>query len=522
MIPLLFFISTLLYSGPGHDHTNPTPKPPSVNPSSGGGSGSNSKINEKFNVTLPEDEGYDDDVPPDAPVARGCAGLVGPLNSFARGESYNYGAMVSYLTSSDCATSYRDVGIEAAKKGVNFSTRPDFRLDNLASGLLSGDAPSAQRSEDSLLAALPNFLRNSNLSTKELLPLVGQTALISRKGGRQALAYLIERELDWTAESMLRDSEGKNALAISLAERLEKLGLTENEIGKAVAARIQDKVEEQLTEALKRMLIGLEAAAKQKPTLVPALELAGNAVQEASGNTASGLTQDGMKRLLETLLVVLTVSLEEREVSALFMSDLNDAIEKIGQGKKLPTGTLNKIWEKALAILGKTNSQTALAKWVSFGITPELLYLDNKRVALLSAANNYSEIAAKIQQHALKQAVAPKLIDRKRKTASSAKDLATLWAPSFIELNPENWNPFLFKKYGEEGQFSNEQIESFYPKKVLMLTQKLGWNSNGNPPNLQEMANQVAESFTLGWELTQVYIPVVNNWVAEFEKNETE
>jgi len=129
-----------------------------------------------------------------------CLGGAG-LASFANGEAFDLGGMVSYLAEPGCKDRQGKISREAISFGVRFIDEP-FRLKQLASNYNPNSVQSSESVNQSLLRTLPVILKDHPVSNDSILPVLGQVAVLSPAAGRKLLGEMIRNELISSAPLM--------------------------------------------------------------------------------------------------------------------------------------------------------------------------------------------------------------------------------------------------------------------------------------------------------------------------------
>lgn len=127
------------------------------------------------------------------------------LADFANGERYDYASMVTFLTTPECGAVAPTVSQMAIANGVQFRDKSPFKLDSYAKNLPKNSLESSKKLDLALKEMIPPLMHQNPLSTTEMLPLLGQLALLSPSGARFTLAKVIEQEL-YAGDGLLQSS----------------------------------------------------------------------------------------------------------------------------------------------------------------------------------------------------------------------------------------------------------------------------------------------------------------------------
>ena len=108
-------------------------------------------------------------------------------------------------------------------------------------------------------------LRNYSLSNSEILPVLGQLALLSPKAARSTLSYLITQELmsqEFAQKKGLR--EGTNlAPAVDILSTLKNFGADEPLIVAELSRNVEEMAINSQSDSLGKVLAGLALAARE-------------------------------------------------------------------------------------------------------------------------------------------------------------------------------------------------------------------------------------------------------------------
>src|SRR5262249_4686408 len=140
------------------------------------------------------------------------------------------------------------------------------------------DFESGKRIDMQLTQAVPNILRQNAMSTNELMPILGQLAILSPQAARTTLANLITQEL-YAGDQMilLAGRRGGDAAAQDLARTLLRLGANESLIASELAENVEDMALLAQADSLGRVFRAMAAAAAVESSLVPTFNLTAGA-----------------------------------------------------------------------------------------------------------------------------------------------------------------------------------------------------------------------------------------------------
>jgi hypothetical protein len=502
-----------------HDaRPNPTSPPPPVAPPSSAPSAEPTR--------RPRNEG-----PPHAAgIPRefddGCRVSPQRLADFANGESYDFNNLVNYLTAPACIANARQISRAAINSGVSFSSVAPYRLDNFAKGS-HVDLESSTRLESSLARTIPNLLRENPLGPNELLPIMGQLALLSPKAARAALTNLIQQEVfAGDQRILLEDSKGKLTASAELARTLVRLGAAESLIASDIASSVEEMTVLRRSDSLARFLRGLGAAANVEASLVPTFNLSAGAVSRAVRKSQGYLQSQDREDLMFAVFIAVRAAMAGSGALEPGAAELNEALGTLIRGTPLVVTSLRKLWKDVTRVLAQSGSQTALADAVAASLTPNLVYLNpTDRDLLLAAARNYAQISSSIQVRFLQAwfrlsnrlrdgNLEPRVYNRMRR-----KYFEPIVA-AILELDPSLVDAVWLREALAGGLIQDDDIEKRFPRFVLAYldrrekASKVALADAGLEPTLSSMA----ESFAVVWTLSNVHIPALMRWVKKYEQ----
>lgn len=507
----------LLAAGDDHDH------PPGGKPSTGAPEAKPPTTSQPPLADRARDNA------PDSPASRGyegCPASPNALGSFANGEGYDFPALLGYFTNPACQPVQRQVAAAAIQGGVNFSAAPPFRLDIYKGAVLKNDLESARRTEMLLARTMPEVLRQNPLGSTELLPILGQLALLSPKAGKSALATLIEQEL-YAGDQMLRAGGARSAEAVAsdLARTLVRLGAAESGIAAEVAESIEEKALLTQADSLGKIFRALGAAATVEASLVPTFNLTAGALNRGVQRGKDILVPSDRNAMTSTVFNAIQVALAGNEAFEAGATELNDAMSALMRGSSLQLSSLKKLWKQVVRALAGSTSQTALAQAVALSLTPQLIFLMPEDMSrLLQAARNYPEIAGSIQTNFLLawSKMWTDLHDNRIRVRTFNKMKDKYFEPlvvEILELDPYLIDTYWLKEVYRRGLVQDGEVEKRFPRLVLAhLERRDKAGRASGEPGLEPTLSTMAENFAVLWALSNVHVPALMRWVRKYDQ----
>ncbi len=511
-------------AGEGDDHDHDHDKP--AGPAQGGPQGGPSQKRIRQNPGASLGDGG-----PARSFEDGCSVSPQGLADFANGERYDYGNLVTFLTSSGCAPVARQVSMAAISYGVSFSDKGSFRLEAFSRSFPKADLESARQQERTLANTIPAILRSSTLSSSELLPIVGQLAILSPAAGRSALANVMQKELSAADRRMQEDGlKARDGIALDIAKTMVKLGAGEG----VMAAKLADELEEQAVmaqaDSLTRSFRALAAAANVEASLIPTFNLAAGALTRGVQRGQKIYTEEDRAQLMATLFAAVKASLTNTGALENGAAQLNEGLATLLSGKALTSTRLRAFWKQAVKILTLSPSQTALAEAVAFSITPQVVFLSAvDKEPLLQAAQTYPEIAESLQRNFLlawkkiARDFTSRRFDRKYFVRMRDRYLEPM-VNELLDLDPMLVNQEWLATVVRFEMVDDAQIEKRFPRLVLNELDRrekagrLTLAQSGPEPVVESMA----ENLAVVWTLSSIELPALFKWVKKYEEKEEE
>jgi len=445
------------------------------------------------------------------------------LANFANGESYDYNNLVTYLSNPNCVAVSPQISSAAIKYGINFSKIAPYQLESYSKNALK-DALGSQDSFYQVFGKkLPSLLRSNPLSSKELLPLVGQLSVLSIPAGRTGLVELMTQETIQAADKM--NLGNQEEVAALLARTLVRLGANESNLVGELARNVEESAVLSQADSLAKFFKGLGQAAGSDSSLVPAFNLSASAltrgVQRGSKLYDAKQLQAMQKAVFEAVKTALGSSSLDPGAN-----DLNEGLYALLQGKSLNDSSLRAFWRDIAKLLSRSENQTALADAVALSLSAKVVYLNHTdRELLLDAAKKYPQIAISVQEKVL-ESLGELRADLKRSRIRAAQYNSTLnlfyrpWISRLVELDTDSVDIAWLKEIFSYGLLSDQDIESKFPKHFLVyLDRRHNALKKPLPDDDFATTSQVmTENFASVWAMSRVYLPSLMRWVKKHEE----
>jgi hypothetical protein len=498
LVACLLLVHTQAIAGPAEDHDKASPN--------GGKRGAPAE-----NESRPE-------------TGEGCQVRSSDLANFANGESYNFKSLVTYITNPACVQNGRLIASQAIAEGVSWNTTP-FHLDRFGKTFSKLTLDGMKRLDDALATSIPATLRENPLSSAELMPIVGQLSLLSRKAAKSTISTLIQQEL-MAGDGLLFSSDGKGSVAGDIAKTLQRLGANEPAIISQMAQDLEERATLAEADSLGKILRALSAAANVEASLVPTFNLGAAAVNRGVQKANFLYDEEGRRNLMRTLFTVIegtvgaTASLEPGA------QDLNEAMKVVMADGVLDESLLKRIWERAIRIVANSTSQGALAEAIAMSLTEKFVYLPkDQRDHLLASAKNYPRLASALQEKFLLslQSSWDSLHEGKLSVPlynERRKRFLEPMVAGLLDLEARSIEPLWLREVLKRGLVKDEDIEKRFPRLVLALMErkdrasKVASMEQGVEPTISSMT----ESFAVLWTLSNIHVPALNRWVQKYEE----
>jgi hypothetical protein len=456
-----------------------------------------------------------------------CGVAPDRLAKFANGDNYDYKSMVTFLTQPECLNSGKQISAAAIATGVSFKSSGPWNLTNYASLVPSSDIEGRSRIDENLAKQVPILLREDPLGQTELLPMIGQLALLSPKAARASLVNLIEQQL-YAADPQLRSNSTNTivATATNLAKSLTRLGAAEPLIATEMADNIEELAILSQADSLEKIFRGLGISAIQDASLANTFNLSADAFNRGIQRGKNVFQKYDKQSLTQAVFSAIRAAIAGNELLETGAGELNEALAALIAGQPLPRTKIAALWKEVLKILSESTSQPTLAQAFALGLTPSTVLLPKKEMALMiKSCRNYPVVAVSLESNFLfawKDSW-DNLHDGKLTVGQYNEMKTKIYEPvvvSILDLGPSIIDPKWLKAVLERGLVSDKDIETRFPRYVLALLgrrEKASREAASNP-NAETAITSMAENFRVLWTLSNVHIPALMKWVKKFDE----
>ncbi len=462
-----------------------------------------------------------------AGTEEGCTATPSRLADFANGDKYDFSAVVGFITNPACAVVHLPMSQAAMAEGVKFISSGPYKLDNHAQNVRTGPSGSVTAVDRILSKTIPIVLDENPIPSSEMLPLLGQLALLSPTAARSALTALIKQEtIDAERRMDGIKADLRPAVAADLAASLMRMGVLEP----AVAADVSEMVEEMAltsqADSLGQFMKGLAAAANADANLAPTFNASAGAmnkgVQKSDGVIGKG-------QAAELLKAVFTAAAATSGASGMLepgATELNEAMQKLLGDKPLTLTGLRALWLEAVRVLAGTGTQSALADAVALSLTPRLVFLQaGVRDSLLKAAASYPKLGFAVQQRfAESWTKAWNTMAAGQMTVRSFNRLKGQYfetmMPAILDFQSDALDIRFLRAAVRWGLVKDADVEKKFPRLFLAQLDKRdrAVRAAAADESAEPTLTAMTDSFAVLWAMHQVHLPVLGRWVKRNEE----
>lgn len=455
-----------------------------------------------------------------------CTSRPQGLADFANGEEYDWQNLVPFITSSSCLANYGSIARSAVGLGVNFSTKAPLRLDMFSKQLTANDLTSSRRNEGALYTAADKAFKETALTSTEILPLVGQLALLSPKAARLGIITVIKNETLAAEERLSQARPSESALlAADLAHSLDQIGASDPLLAAELAEEVERWALQSNGEALGSFFKGLSYGVQAENTLAPTFNLAAAAFYRGVRKSQSTLSDVERNRLLLGVFAALQGANRAPELLETSLIDLNESVGILAREKSFSETSLKSLWREAMLLLSDTASQPMLASLVAKSIVPQAIFLNKAdRDLLLTVSRTYRSIALALEENLLfawaklwdqvqEQKVTVAYFNQMRE-----KFFEPLMA-GILEFESSSMDPRFIKETVRIGLVSDADVEKRFPRYALgMYEVKRSANEAGKDQQFQRQLSSMATDIAVHWAMYFAYLPPLDKWVKKYDK----
>lgn len=444
----------------------------------------------------------------------------------ANGEGdFDYSTVVNFLGNPSCSSLASSISQRAIQVGVSFSDKAPYRLDIHSQGTKKNDIKARDKSDIALQESVPTLLRQYPLGSSELLPIIGQLALLSPGAARAGLVNLSQQQL-YTADSLLnvKTAERKD-MPGRVAGALLQLGVNRGPIADKFAESVQEMAVLAQADSLGKIFRALGAAAVANNALVSTFNLSAGALNRGVNRAGGEYSTSDRTGMLKAVFSAVRAANEGNEMFQPAMVELNGALEPLMAGYPLTETALKQAWKDVMTLLSVGSTQKVLAEAVALSLTPEILFLPEKeRFELVLAARNYQPLAAGVQDNFLAgynrlwASYERGQLPRERLKYLRGKFLKP-WVASLLELGPQRLTRQFMVETIRAGLVEDGDVEQKFPLFVLAHLQRgeraslLAAAGDGPESRLASLA----ENFAVLYTLSRIHLPVLMKWVERYD-----
>ena len=458
--------------------------------------------------------------------AGSCNVDPGELAEFANGETFHFEALTDFLSDPSCQGNSREsIAKEAVRIGVKFSETGALRLDGFAKNILLSSTPSAA-GEAALRNAVPPFLRSDTSSAKELLPLLGQLALLSPTAARFTLAEIQQRELA-IGDTRLSQSPPsvREKVAKELALSLVNLGADKRELASEFASSVEELALLAQADSLARLFRALSAAAAVESGLVTTLNLSAGAFNRGVQRGLPVFGERELEGLRKTAQQSARIALKEGSSQSVANSEFNESLAALLGDKPLTKEQLKRYWEEIVQLLGNSRAHVALSEAVGASLTDEILFLDADHLgALIRAADLYPELGSRVQVVFVDawEGAWTKVGDGSlpvKEWRIWKQKYAIPFGAALLSLDPASLKYEVMRRLARFDLITDDEIEKRLPRQVLtLLNRRLDLVNDKDPERgLDRALASLGGNFAVSWTLQNVQLPILMEWVRKQE-----
>lgn len=359
------------------------------------------------------------------------------------------------------------------------------------------------------------------MNSAELLPLIGQLAVLSKSAAKSTVALAIVQELV-AADTLLRKAgPGKEELASALAGQVKKLGGTNDVIIGELANSVEEMALSAQADSLGKVLRSLGEASTSDSALVPAFDRTLQAGRLGAEKGAPEQAPAERGSLLRAFFSAITPERTNPAASGQAADEFNRAFQALLLNEGLAQTELRTFWKQVVRLLSFSRTQTALAEALALSLTESAIYLSGEeRNNLIAACENYPSLAKSLQRQFLTswRKLWDDLYAKNVKVAEVNARKANVFVPlvgAILGLEPSAIEDEWLRSVVENKLVKDEEIETRFPKLVLHALKKREAlvRELGSEPTLEGMLAFSAQAFQSNWTLSTVHIPTLNDWV---------
>lgn len=451
----------------------------------------------------------------------GCGVERGDIANFANGEKFNFQSVVSYVAKSGCSPQRLPILRQELQEGIRFNHTP-FRFDDIAKNYTGLTTEERKRVEYSIYDKMNSQMTLTPMSGKDLLPILGQLALLSPKAARSTLAYIITQEL--ISQEMKGNSSSNGTRDISsnieTVSMLARLGANEPLIIQELSAQVEEMATTSQADSLGKILTGLALAAREADQFATTFNSSAGAFSRAIKDSSENYSAEERSNLLKAGFKIADASAGYSPSIEPGAQEINEALGVLLKGDKLDETVLKNFWRKVVDVTSASSGQTALAQALALSISSDVIFLPKvDREKMLSCAKTHPAVAFAIQRAFLEgweESNRQVLKKKMRITAFNEKRQKFFepWVVGLLGLEANLIEPVWLAETVKKGLIKDEDVQTKFPRLVLSLLEKQ--EQIGKDVLLVERQDRwlasYVNSFDVLWSLNETYLPALEKW----------
>ncbi|MSP19678.1 MAG: hypothetical protein EXR74_08920 [Bdellovibrionales bacterium] len=456
-----------------------------------------------------------------------CSVNPGDIARFANGESYNFSSVVNLVAGTSCSLSSKSIIANEISQGINFNKIP-FHLDNFSVGYSNLTIDSRGRMENIIQKNVAATLRNYSLSNSEILPVLGQLALLSPKAARSTLAYLITQELmsqEFAQKKGLR--EGTDfAPAVDILSSLKNFGADEPLIVAELSKNIEEMAINSQSDSLGKILAGLALAAREMESFSLAFNSSAGAFNRGVKQSIDQYTRDEQNNLLKSAFLAANASVGYSPSIEPGTQELNEALKVLLGGKTLSESSLKNLWKGVVEVAAASSAQTALATAFALSLTSQAIDLPKQnREKIMECAEVHPIVAVAVQEVFIEawQEARQRVLAGKTKVGIFNERKVKVfepWVSLILNLQGGSIQPKWLQEVVIRGLVKDKDIEEKFPRFVLalMATQEKSNQKAILESGVDPVMQSALVNFNALWNLSTVHLPALDRWASRQEE----
>lgn len=446
-----------------------------------------------------------------------CSVSPQKIIDFANGVESDFSQLLPFVTNSRCSNLSPKIIASIDRFGSNPAP---YKLDAFLSPYLRSDLEGMRQTDLSLQKRINSFISQYPLGDRDLLPLIGQLAVLSPSTSVDLIAKRISGELI-IGQALLKnaDESTRNSLLVNISDRIMKMGATNDGILPALSRNVSEMATLAQAESLRNYFFTLAQTTSVAQELSKTFNVSAEALRKAFANAGKIYTIPQTEEMMALTLSSMDAAISTGLRLDLGVAELNQAMESLMSSRDRSWDNLKTFWKKSLLFLAEKPSLTALSQIVSMALTPELIFLSKEeRDLLLIVAGKYPEIGFSIQEKFL-MAWARFNGNRESGTLSERRYGQILernlspWASGILELGFDHISQVFLKTVVEEKLLSRDVIKQKFPAMVLLLLNRRDGLQSPVRASVSDFVESMTENVAVLWHLSTIQLPALWEWI---------